>query len=236
MKIALCILTLNERECLEKIFPLIPAVSETSGLSCIYAIDGGSTDGTVEFYRERNVPCIVQKESFGRGGAMRTAVSQIKADAYLFFSPDGNEDPKDFPVFRKHLEEKADLVIASRMIKGARNEEDDHFFRPRKWANIAFNLLANIFFRKHGPYIYDTINGYRAVTRQAFNSMNLTASDYTIEYQMTIRAFKHKMKIKEFPTHEGNRVAGATKAPSIPTGLRFIKRFISELLFGVVRQ
>ena len=115
------------------------------------------------------------------------------------------------------------------MIKGAYNEEDDSFFRPRKWANIAFNILANICFRKKGPWVYDTINGYRAVTKKAARLMNLTALDYTIEYQMTIQAFKHKLTVKEFPTIEGNRIAGETGAPSIPTGLRFLKRLFLEI-------
>ena len=229
MNTALCLLTLNERVCLEKIFPLIPSPGEFSGFDTVYAIDGGSTDGTLEFFREKGIPCISQKNR-GRGDAMTTAFSNIVADAYIFFSPDGNEDPKDLKVFKEHLSQGADLVIASRMMEGAHNEEDCHFFRPRKWANIAFNMLANILFRRQGPYICDTINGYRAITKEAAQLVKLTAHDYTIEYQMTIRAFKHRLTIKEFPTFEGQRVAGETGAPSIPTGLRFVGRLFSELL------
>ena len=59
--------------------------------------------------------------------------------------------------------------------------------------------------------------------------MDLDAPDYTIEYQMTMRALKHKLKITEFPTIEGQRLAGDTGCPSIPTGLRFIRRFFIEL-------
>ena len=226
LKIALCLLTRNERECLEKIFPLIPAPGK--GFDEIYAIDGGSTDGTVEFFQQRGVVCISQKNR-GRGDAMMTAFAEIRADAYIFFSPDGNEDPKDLGVFRTHLEKGADLVIASRMMEGARNEEDDDIFRWRKWANVVFNIMANLLFRKSGPWVYDTINGYRAVTKKAADAMALTAHDYTIEYQMTIRAFKCALNIKEFPTFEGGRVAGQTGAPSIPTGLKFIGRLLSEI-------
>ena len=101
MKIALCLLTRNERECLETVFPLIPPPGD--GFDTLYAIDGGSTDGMVEFFREKGVACISQKNR-GRGDAMMTAFAEIEADAYIFFSPDGNEDPKDLGVFRKHLE------------------------------------------------------------------------------------------------------------------------------------
>jgi hypothetical protein len=153
----------------------------------------------------------------------------ISADAYIFFSPDGNEDPADLPKFRGYLESGSDLVIASRMMIGARNEEDDQILRLRKWANKLFNLMANLAFRRTGPYTSDSINGYRAITRAAAKRLNLDADDYTIEYQMTMRAMKGKMRISEFATIERNRVAGETQASSIPTGLRFFCAYLREL-------
>jgi len=228
MRITLCLLTRNERDCLDIVFPRIPPPSPASGYDEIVAIDGGSTDGTVEFYRDHGVPIIGQSRR-GRGEAFLVAFREIRSDAYIFFSPDGNENPADLPKFRAGLEAGADLVIASRMMPGAVNEEDGQTLRFRKWANNAFNLIANIAFRKGGPYITDSINGYRAITARAAEILKLDASDYTIEYQMTMRALKHKLKILEFATVEGQRVAGGTGAPSFSTGMRFIGRFWNEL-------
>ena len=227
MKIALCILTYNERPCLEIILPKVPKPEAEAGYDCLYAIDGGSTDGTLDFYRERGVPVVLQ-ERRGRGDAFQQAFRRIDADAYIFFSPDGNEDVADLPKFRPLLEAGGDLVIASRMMKGARNEEDDQLLKWRKWANNAFNLAANLLFRRQGLFITDSINGYRAITRTAAQRLNLDALDYTIEYQMTIRALKNRMKVVEFPTVEGQRISGKTQARSIPTGLRFLARLFRE--------
>ncbi len=228
MKIALVILTFNEYECLKIVYPTIPKPLAGGAFDEVYAIDGGSTDGTVEYYREQNIPVIAQSRR-GRGDAFLQAFDKIDADAYLFFSPDGNEDVKDFGKFRPLLEKGADLVIASRMMKDASNEEDHQVLKWRKWANNAFNFLSNLFFRKKGPYITDSINGYRAITKAAAQKLKLDAPDYTIEYQMTIRAFKNKLAIAEFPTQELARVSGETKAHSIPTGLRFLKCLFKEL-------
>src|SRR5229473_4684296 len=96
MRVALCLLTYNERPCLEQIFPLIPAPSLNSGFDQLVAIDGGSTDGTEEYYRERGVQVIGQSHR-GRGDAFLLAFQQVEADAYIFFSPDGNEDVRDLP-------------------------------------------------------------------------------------------------------------------------------------------
>jgi len=227
MRVILCLLTYNERPCLERIFPLIPAASPHSGFDDMVAIDGGSTDGTIEYYRGRHVPVIGQSRR-GRGDAFLITFEQIDADAYIFFSPDGNEDVGDLSKFKPLLERGADLVIASRMMPGAFNEEDNQVIKSRKWANNALNLLANSLFRKNGPFVTDSINGYRAITRRAARDLKLDALDYTIEYQMTIRALKKRMTIVEFPTREGQRVAGVTGAPSFPTGLRFLKRLWAE--------
>ncbi len=228
MKIALCLLTRNELPCVQIVFPTIPAPGPTAGYDEVYIIDGGSTDGTVEYFSARGITVLGQSRR-GRGDAFHIAFEQINADAYIFFSPDGNEDVKDFTKFRPLLEQGNDLVIASRMMKGAVNEEDHQIIKLRKWANNAFNLFANSLFRQVGPYITDSINGYRAITRSAARTLKLDAMDYTIEYQMTMRALKHKMKIAEFPTIEGQRVAGETQAQSIPTGLRFLRALWNEI-------
>jgi glycosyltransferase involved in cell wall biosynthesis len=227
MKITLCLLTRNERPCLEKIFPLIPAPSPQAGYDEIVAVDGGSTDGTLDFYRDHGVRVLSQSRR-GRGDAFLKAFAEVEADGYIFFSPDGNEDVKDLARFKPLLESGADMVIASRMMKGSVNEEDAQLLRPRKWANNAFNLAVNLLFRRSGPYITDSINGFRAISRETARQLQLDALDYTIEYQMTIRSLKHRRRVVEFPTAEGARIAGETGAPSIPTGLRFIKRLWTE--------
>ena len=228
MKTVLCILTRNERDCVEIVFPLVPAACAAAGFDEICVIDGGSTDGTTEYFQSRGVRVIGQSRR-GRGQAFQIAFEQVEADAYIFFSPDGNEDPKDLPKFRERLLAGADLVIASRMMRGAVNEEDHQVFKWRKWANNVFNLMANLAFRRRGPYVTDSINGYRAITLDAARRLKLDAVDYTIEYQMTMRALKGKLQIAEFPTVEGQRVAGETQANSVPTGLRFLRAFVREL-------
>lgn len=230
-KIALCILARNELECLKVMLPMLPKPGPDAGFDMICAVDGGSTDGTVEFFKENNIRVLSQSKR-GRGDAFLTAFREIDADAYVFFSPDGNEDPKDLGKFRKLFDEGADLVIASRMMRESVNEEDGQLLKWRKWANLAFNFLANMLFRSKGPYITDSINGYRGITKAAATHLNLSAYDYTIEYQMTMRALKKKINIVEFPTVEGPRIAGETGAQSIPTGIRFLKRLWSELLLG----
>ncbi|HTC84449.1 MAG TPA: glycosyltransferase family 2 protein [Rhizomicrobium sp.] len=229
MKVLLCMLVRNERECLEIMLPKLPKPGTDSGFDTIIAVDGNSTDGSIALLEKSGIEILRQSRK-GRGAACLEAMEKYKADAYLFFSPDGNEDVADIAKFKPCLEEGADLVIASRMCAGAVNEEDGQIFRWRKAANLAFNFLANFAFRKKGPYVTDSINGFRAIRADLARTLRLDATGYTIEYQMTMRALRAGARIVEFPTHEHPRLAGETGAPSIRTGLRFIACFARELV------
>lgn len=225
MRLGLVILNRNEEEGLRTVLPAIPF----EAVDLAFAVDGGSTDESPALLRDAGVR-VVDQQSPGRGEAFRIAFENARgdADALIFFSPDGNEDPRDIPRFRPHLEDGADMVIASRMMEGAINEEDDGFWRPRKWANLAFSELAYRTWGKGGPKITDPINGYRAITVDAWDRMDPDGPGYTIEYQTSIRAYKLGLRVDEFPTVEGQRIGGESDAKSIPTGLKFISLYRYE--------
>ena len=232
LKYSLVFLTLNEIDGLKHIYKNIPL----NQVDEFFAVDGGSTDGTLEFYKKNKVRVINQK-SKGRGEAFRIAMKVAKGDVVIFFSPDGNENPEDITKFKQIFEaENPDIVIASRMMKGAVNEEDTEKFKWRKWANNAFNLAINVLFRRNGKYITDSINGFRAIKKTVFKQLDPKSSGYTIEYEMTIKAFKNRLKIVEFPTVESPRIGGESYAKSIPTGIKFLKVLLNEIVTSIFQN
>src|SRR3972149_2595564 len=200
---SLIILTRNEISGLRSLIRNIPVASVDE----CFAVDYASTDGTREYFLKHHVPVITQTKP-GRAEAFRLGAKSARGQILIFFCPDGNEDPSDIPTLIANVQQGADLAIASRFLPGSRNEEDDHLFAPRKWANLGFTYLTNLAFRKSGPYITDTINGYRAITKIAFDRLHLDAEGFAIEYQMTMRALRRGYRIVEIPTREGNRVGG----------------------------
>ncbi|QQR64030.1 glycosyltransferase family 2 protein [Candidatus Roizmanbacteria bacterium] len=217
----LIILTRNEIEGVKEIVPRIPldAVDE------VIAVDYKSTDGTVAFFEQHKIKVIKQQKK-GRGEAFRIAAEQAKNENLLFFSPDGNEDPKDIPKLIGKMDEGFDMVIASRFMKSSHNEEDDQPIKLRKWANQGFTLLANLFW--HGK-LTDSINGYRIITKKAFDSLKLDGEGFVIEYQMSIRALKLGLRIGEIPTYESSRIAGESGSWAVPTGIQFVIQLFKEL-------
>ena len=230
--VTLVILTLNEIDGVTQVVPKLPlhAVDE------ILVVDGGSTDGTLEFFESRGIR-VVRQERRGRGEAFRLAAQHARNDQLVFFSPDGNEDPDDIPRLVEGLAAGYDMVIASRFMTGGRSEDDDKYlFASRRWGNLLFTWLANVLCGR-GGWITDTINGYRAVTRAAFQRLAPDAHGYAIEFQMSIRALQLGLRVLEIPTQESPRIGrGVSKLNAIPVGFRFLGVLARECAWAPVRR
>lgn len=227
MKTTLVFVTKNEEL---GVISLLPQI-DLSLYDQVLAIDGNSKDRTRDIFRSHGVEVIRQRRP-GLGAATLEARRYCTTDAMIFFHPDGNEDLKDIPKFIEYLNHGYDFVIASRMIKGSYNEDDSRIFKPRKWANLGFALIANTLFGSRKCHVSDVVQGFRAITCAAFDRMALDRENCTIDYQMVIRALKLKLKIAEFPTTEGHRIAGNTNFSSIPTGIAEVKMLLREIWIG----
>lgn len=225
MRVGLAILNRNEEAALPVILPRLPR----DAVDLCFAVDGGSTDRSLAIFAEHGVD-VLPERSAGRGEAFRIAFAHARdrVDALVMFSADGNEDPADIARFRPFLEGGAEIVIASRFLPGSVNEEDGQRLPVRKWANQAFREAARRRWGLGQPRISDPINGFRAFTVAAWDKLALDGEGYTIEFQSSIRAYKRRLRVAEFPTAEGQRIGGESGARSIPTGLRFLRLLRDE--------
>ncbi len=216
------LLTLNEIDGLELLFDAIPR----DQFKRTIAVDGGSTDGTRAFLDARGVP-ICDQPIPGRGVAFRVAAEATDTARLVFYSPDGNEDPSDIERLDDLLLEGAHLAIASRFAVGSENEEQDAL-RPRARVNQALTWIANRLFNE-GPYVTDTINGFRALRRSDLLGLDTSVKRFPIEYQISIRAMRRRWSIAELATVEGQRAGGESKALSWPVGKDHLRVLFSEL-------
>lgn len=226
MKVSLCLLTFNELIGCKNDIPQIKKIANQ--FDEIYAIDGGSKDGTVEYLKENNIPVFVQPTK-GLNAACYYAVEKCSTDAVIFFHPKGAIPVKDTLKFRKLFDQGYEIVIGSRVIKGARNEEDSKFFKPRKWFVEVLAVIASLSFRKRGVFIWDVLHGFRGATLSGWKKLGLRdEGKVTIDIEMVIRSYRKKISRIEFPTIESSRLAGETHFKAIPTGISIVKYLFRE--------
>jgi glycosyltransferase involved in cell wall biosynthesis len=218
MRISLCLLVWNELEGCTADVPKLPL----DDFNEVYAIDGGSTDGTVEYLESQGIPVYKQPKK-GLNAAYIHAVEKSTCDAVVVFFPKGTVPTADLLKFRPLFESGFDLIIASRNIKGAINKEDVHLIKTRKWMVLALAAFAALIWRREGYIIRDVLHGIKGFTIAAFKEMAPLDYGLSIDIEMVIRSYRLRMKRIEFPTTEKARSYGETTFKIIPTGLKLAK-------------
>lgn len=194
----------------------------------VYAIDGGSTDGTVEYLQSQDIPVYRQPKK-GLNAAYIHAVDKSTCDAVVVFFPKGTISPDSLLQFRPLLRDGFDLVVASRNIRGGRNEEDERLFRPRKWGVLALAFLAAVIWRKEGYAIRDVLHGYKAFTISGFRKMGILDYGLSVDIEMVVRSYRLALKRTEFPVVETSRKFGETSFKILPTSIKLVRYLWLEL-------
>ena len=229
MRVSLCLIVWNELEGCMLDVPKLPL----DRFDEVYAVDGGSTDGTPEYLESLGIPVYLQPKK-GLNPAYIHAVNKSTCDAVVVFFPKGTSRIQDLLNFRPLFEAGYELVIASRNIKGGRNEEDGKFLKPRKWSVLALALAAALIWRREGYIVRDVLHGFKGFTVSAFRRMAPLDHGLSIDIEMVVRSYQLRLKRTEFPTTEGERSAGQTHFPFLPTGIRLARYLLSAILEGSI--
>jgi glycosyltransferase involved in cell wall biosynthesis len=221
---ALVLIVWNEVEGCRMDVPRLPRADFDE----VFAIDGGSTDGTVEYLESRGIPVYRQRRR-SLNAAYADAVDRAHSEAVVVVFPKGTIDPMIASELSRHLEAGYDLVIAGRNLPGAHNEEDEKLFRIRKWGVMVLSLVVALVWRREGRRVRDVLHGVKGFTVEAYRRMQISETGVTIDLEMVVRAYRLRLRRSEFPVREVSRPYGGTRFPVWSTGRRLAAFLFSEL-------
>lgn len=207
MKVTLVIFTMNEVDGMKAIMPQI----EKEWYDELIVVDGGSTDGTVEYAKEHGYFIFIQKEK-GAGAAFREAVEKASGEIVITFSPDGNCLPDKIPELVKKIREGYDLVTASRYLQGAKSYDDDIFTAFGNWM---FTRIINLLFWNRYT---DLLSMYRGFKKDMIKDLNAYTNTPCWGTIILLRAIKKGLKITEIPADEPKRISGERKMQPLVNG------------------
>lgn len=230
MRTTLLVMTLNEIDGMKAIMPQI----DRAWCDQIIIVDGGSTDGTVEWARENGYFVYVQKQA-GFRHAYVEVLPYVEGDVVITFSPDGNSVPALIPALIAKIQEGYDMVIASRYLGDAKSEDDDWVTGFGNWL---FTRTVNVL---HGGHYTDVMVIFRAYRTQIIHDLdlcsekgysfveNLFRTKISWEPLLSVRAAKKKLKITEIPGDEPPRIGGERKLKILKWGAAYYSQFILEV-------
>ena len=190
----------------------------------VLVVDGHSTDATPRLASEAGAR-VVSDNGRGKGDGMRTGIKEASGDILVFIDGDGSHEAGDIPALvQPLLEDKADLVVASRMLGGS----DELHGTVTNFIRMAGScIVALILNYRWGCELTDCENGFRAVRRDVALNLNLRANDFDIEQEMLMKVLKKGYRVTEVASHEYKRKSGKSKLPT-SRGWKFIWRLIVE--------
>lgn len=222
-RLSFCVIipTKNEEETIGDILDEVKKLTEN-----ILIVDGHSNDSTVQITQDKGIKCVFDN-GLGKGDALRVGAANTTEDIIVFMDADGSHEPADIQKLIDPIRiGEADMVVASRILGGS---DELHGTFNKFLRNTGNNFLAVLINLKWKTALSDIENGFRAIRRDVFDRINLTANGFTVEQEMVLRCLKHDFRVKEIASHEFERKSGYSKLRTIQ-GFYFLLHFFKEYL------
>jgi dolichol-phosphate mannosyltransferase len=218
--ITVALLTYKEEENLRLLLPKIIKSLETIAIPYeILVVDSNKAlDNTADVCSSYNVRYLNQPGK-GFADAFNYAIINARNELFLILDADGSHNPDYIPLmFEKFVNDKCDVVIGSRYVKGGKTHD--------KLTSILMSRLLNFIFRLTlGFKARDISTDYRMYYTDQLKKVCLNNENIDVlqEVLIKLRINRPDLKIGEIPIEFEKRIYGKTKRKMVKFILGYIK-------------
>ncbi len=216
---------------------IIPALNEADAIAAVVrdflaqplvdeclVVDNGSTDATAANALVAGARVVLEPRR-GYGQACAAGVAAATSDVLVFADGDGSDVPSDLPqIAAPLLAGTHDFVLGSR----TRGHREPGSLLP---SQLLAAWLAGVLLRLRYNARYTDMGPFRAITRAALSSLNMSEMTYGWNLEMQMKAARTQLRILEIPVSYRHRRAGVSKVAgslqgSIKAAIRIMQVFL----------
>ena len=218
-KISIVVPVYNEAKTVVEAIKRVEAVNVNKE---IIAVDDGSTDSSLDILKrlasEGRIKLIRHDKNSGKGMAIKTGLKAAEGDIIIIQDADLETDPQDFyELIKPIINGETKAVFGYRVAK-----------KPASiywWGGKTVSFITRLLY---GGNVKDVNNGYKIMTRDLWQSLNLQSNRFQICEEITAKLLKRKEKIVQVPTQyfprtkkEGKKIGFKDGIVSIWTLLKY---------------
>jgi len=219
----------NEVQAIPKVIKAIP-----SQVTEIIVADNGSTDGTSEAAQAAGATTVFV-ETPGYGRACLAGIKAAKDyDIIVFLDGDASDYPEDMTaLIAPIINGEKDFMVGTRLNPAL---EAGALTVQQQFGNRLACFLMRIFWKS----TFTDLGPFRAITKDALDSLNMEAPTFGWTVEMQVRALKQRLRYGEFPVRYRPRIGkskiSGTVSGVILAGYYILSTIFKEALTGKPRQ
>ncbi len=189
----------------------------------IIVVDGNSTDGTKEIVQGLPYVNLIVEPRRGYGLALMTGMRKAKGNIIVMVDGDGTYEVRHIHrMISKMVEKDADMILATRM------------YDPNKAMGlmnfIGNKVITNFYDFFFSQFLSDTQSGFRAISHDAIDRVELNESDMAYATEMLIQFARKGFTMYEIPTTYKARKYGRPKLRRFKSGIEIFSTMFRGFL------
>ncbi len=228
MKLTVIICCYNEHATIGDVIQKTQAVSLAPPWTReIIVVDNDSTDGTREILQEIDDPeirVIFHEQNKGKGMSIRTGINHMSGDYMIIQDADFEYDPAEHIRFCAKAEEtNAAAIFGSRVMGGDVKYEYAHAYLGVR----LLTAVTNLFF---GGHLTDVATATKMVRRDVVQSLNLTTTDFNLDFELPNKILLSGHDILEIPISYNPRTYAEGKKIKTSDGIKALLIMLRDRL------